>query len=258
MKFKGIRGLGWLPVLLATSLWGCGDASMMEPEAGEAAEATESLKGSGKVPLPGKVPMKVPGRVVNVRATLDRDAVQALPDAGRYARDEICTFSAVEYSDRTPDAHEARFVLEQYFDSTFPNGLALGWAPRLRFTSAERVGIALPGSLPPRTLQRNQTDPERIELNRLGAELTALQMNIGFGDEGVMGDAPFGDAEVVGGPFDGFTVRRVAQVGHGVLSRHLELIAPLGIDEAELTSEIARLNGAARDCVPSGIIRRPR
>jgi hypothetical protein len=240
-------------VLVAVAgLWACGTEADLNLETVPVGPtASQSLKTFDQPQI--MTPLNLDG----LRAELDESVVGSIPVLDfEYARGELCTFSAEAYSDYGAQDGEAVFVRDMYFETVFPQGLEVGWSPRVLFTSAQRVGKALPGQQAPSGLAGNQTDPQLIELNRLAAQVAALHMNVTFGDYGLMGKGVFGDAQVVGGAFDGWTVREVADVGHGVLSRHMELLAPLGIDEVDLAEELARLNAGAENCQPATYLRR--
>jgi hypothetical protein len=149
--------------------------------------------------------------------------------------------------------------LAQEFPTVYPSGVTIGnpciycTSFTVTFTNAEAVINFLPATGPFAFLNANLINPITTSAGQFAGNVLALQLNVAFGDAGVMGGtglpAHFGDLYIVntGNPaFDGRTVRNL------LLGANHLLDGPIaGFTTSSTNALLIQLNEAFDNGTPS-------
>jgi hypothetical protein len=112
-----------------------------------------------------------------------------------------------------PSGNNPAMYVKNNFNAVFPNGLVIGCNNTITLTNFRAVHTFLPSSGTPALLPAgNWINPPSTYKNTLAGQLVAAKLNVGF-DSASVSFAPatgsVGDLIMVGGPFDGWTVREI-------------------------------------------------
>ena len=141
------------------------------------------------------------------------------------------------------------------FGAVFPGGLTVGGGFTMHFSSAAAVAAYLPAGTPPSPLTGNHVDnlPPANECGVFGGQVTALAINVAFGDAGAAGFADIGHliipqgVDLPAGPFAGWTVDQILALANAVLGGNLGAL-PAGISISELNGVVTSINQAFDNC----------
>lgn len=126
--------------------------------------------------------------------------------------DGFATFTQGGYGYK-PSGNNPAMYVKNNFNATFPNGLTIGCINTLKLTDFRAVHTFLPSSGTPALLPAGTwINPPATYKNTLAGQLVAAKLNVGFDSANVAfgpASGSIGDLIMVGGPFDGWSVREI-------------------------------------------------
>jgi len=137
-------------------------------------------------------------------------------------------------------------IRDTYFPQVFPGGLTIGGTFTIHFDSSGAVRnfeSATPHGTPG-VLTSSLTNPTSSPAGVFAAQVTALALNIGFGDFGVPTTPPFtdiGGLVLMSGPFAGWTVDSIFALANTVLGGDTGAL-PAGTSVSDLNDAVDMIN----------------
>ena len=137
-------------------------------------------------------------------------------------------------------------IRDTYFAQVFPSGLTIGGAFTIHFTNSAAVKnyLTLDATGTPGVLDSNLVDPTFAPAGTFGAQVTALALNIGFGDSAVPTTPPFSNIRglvLLSGPFAGWTVNQIFTLANTVLGGNTGAL-PSGTTLSDLNDAVNMIN----------------
>ena len=142
-----------------------------------------------------------------------------------FAQPGDCTIDPGDYCTRTQggwgadcNGGNAGCILQNHFATVFPTGLTVGGTFTIHYTSSTDVRDFLPAGTQPNVLTQDYTDPtSNTTAGVFAGQVTALAINVAFGDAGIAGFNDFGMRLVDYGPFEGYSVDYIIALSNGFL-----------------------------------------
>lgn len=131
-------------------------------------------------------------------------------------------------------------LLEDHFDTLFPNGLIVGGNKTITFTHANAVKKFLPSSGSPKKLNASRVDPYSHAESELAGNVTALVLNLKLSEEGITGEG-LGDNYFESGPFEDMTLDDFSELANLVLGGQTNLL-PNGVSISDLNKWVEYVN----------------
>ncbi len=171
------------------------------------------------------------------------------------AQPDDCTIDPGDYCTLTQggwgnncNGNNGGCLLQNNFATVFPNGLTIGGGFTIHFSSSAAVRDFLPAGSTPNVLTQNYTDPTgNTTAGVFAGQVTALAINVEFGNAGIGGFADFGMLLVDFGPFEGYSVDQVLALANAVLGGDLSGL-PAGTGVSDLNSIVDYLNRNFDNC----------
>lgn len=135
---------------------------------------------------------------------------------------------------------------DSFFTDVFPGGLTIGGGFTIHFDSsgAVRDFLSFDAAGPSGVLDNNYVNPNSPPwppVGTFGAQVTALAMNIGFGDSGVAGFTDIRGFYIWGGPFNGWIIDSLFALANRVLGGNLGAL-PTGKSLSDLNGALTTAN----------------
>lgn len=200
------------------------------------------------------------------RPEIARAPAQANPPVDTSAPPEVpgleagdaCTYTAASFgAPCLTNTADVGCIVQRNFGALFgEDGLRIGSAKSVRFTSAEALRAAMPGAGVPEVLSSDVVDPARTTFNAFASEVTALALNIALSEQGLAGSLPLADVHVAHGPLAGLSVGAVFEMSEALLGGEQNTLSALGYGPESLTPILAGLNRAGLDCAATVLLAR--
>lgn len=161
---------------------------------------------------------------------------------------EICNTPPGEYRTQTQGGWHTNCnggnpgcYRDQYFSQVFTSGLTVGGEHQMLFTSSSAVKNFLPEGGTAGTLVADLVNPTTSPSGVLGGQITALALNIGFGEYGVPTFDNIGGLYYQVTPFAGWTVQQIFELANTVLGGNTAAL-PEGVSVSGLSDVLASIN----------------
>ncbi len=171
------------------------------------------------------------------------------------AQPSDCIIDPGDYCTRTQggwgapcNGGNAGCILQNNFATVFPSGLTVGGNFTIHFSSSTAVRDFLPAGTTAGVLTQNYSNPVgNTTAGVFAGQVTALAINVAFGDAGVAGFDDFGMLLVDLGPFDGYSVDQILALANAVLGGDLSGL-PSGTDISDLNQVVDDINQNFDNC----------
>ncbi len=171
-----------------------------------------------------------------------------------YYYGSLCTYTACEYSNNGAAAN----LLKTYFNTTFPNGLEIGYYANVtgygyNWTDVNSLKQVLKSTGPSGVITVDILNPRNLTYGggKLAVQAATLALNIAFGEQALKCMPP-GLATLIynktGDALNGKTVSQILAIANDVLGGQP---LPSGYTFDSLACLLANINGAYDNCAPS-------
>ena len=172
-----------------------------------------------------------------------------------FAQLEDCVIDVGDFCTRTQggwgascNGGNAGCILQNNFATVFPTGLTVGGGFTIHFSSNIAVRDFLPAGTSPGVLTQNYNNPTgNTTAGVFAGQVTALAINVAFGDAGVAGFNDFGMLLVDNGDFEGYSVDQILALANAVLGGDLSGL-PSGTDVSDLNGIVDAINQNFDNC----------
>jgi len=171
-----------------------------------------------------------------------------------FAQPDNCLIEPGDFCTRTQggwgascNGQNAGCMLQNNFATVFPTGLTVGGGFTIHFSSNIAVRDFLPAGGTAGALTQNYNNPLSTSAGVFAGQVTALAINVAFGDAGVAGFTDIGSLEVNGGLFDGMTVDQVLALANAVLGGDLSGL-PSGAEVSDINCVVDNINQNFDNC----------
>jgi hypothetical protein len=165
---------------------------------------------------------------------------------------KICTVTQGGYGAPAKGGNPAT-ILVAAFPTLYPNGLTIGGANTLTFTSAAAVQAFLPQGGTPGVLTSSATNPTTSSAGVFAGQVLTLRLNIDLSASGSFGSDVCSLGSLVlcgtGTSLDGATILQIEQIAEAVLGGNLAAL-PSGFTVSSLNDLIDSINSSNDGCQP--------